>query len=122
MTYSDSDALQKLLFVGKGEVHGEVYFRCEPGDGWIFMIHDKEANPTNTTIIRSADKSATLVSRREYDEVDGIFYLENAIPANDMVMDRFAEGSAITIDGTRYPVVSVTERQAISNFLKICEG
>lgn len=122
MTYSASEGLQKLFYARAGAMHGDVYFRCTPGDGWIFLVLDDQSTPTETTKLQSSTNAANFTSRTEYDDFDQTFFTDTAIPASHEVMRSFSQGNALLIKGLRYPVSSRNEQRTISDFVRICGG
>lgn len=118
--FSEGEGIQKLLYVPQGQVHGDLYFRCRPGEGWVFLIEDAVPQPDGRMRITVEGTTLSPLVRVESDETGA--YTEAAIPGDHLLLVSLPARQQIEVNGIRYPISSGGDRTAISTFLSACNG
>ncbi len=116
--FSEGEGIQKLLYVAHGQAHGDLYFRCRPGEGWILLIEDAVPQPDGRMQIVVEGTALSPLARVGRDETGA--YTEVAIPADHLLLVSLPGRQQLEVNGIRYPISSGADRAAISDFLSAC--
>lgn len=111
----------RLHYAPAGGMHGEVFARCHPSSGWVFM----SVGAIGGSGLETPSAGVVIITAPTRYGDDPHFegdYAQMVLPANSLLVRALGDGEALRIGGQRYPVRTEEERRRIRNFVRACDA